>query len=44
MKLCHIIVHRGKETDRWATGADRAVLKEEGKRMTQLFCRVFVLF
>lgn len=31
MKLCHIIVHRGKEIDRWATGADRVVLKEEKK-------------
>lgn len=31
MKLCHIIVHRGKEIDRWATGADREVLKEEKK-------------
>lgn len=37
MKLCHIIVHRGKGMDRWATGADWAVLKEEDKRMTVIF-------
>lgn len=42
MKLCHIIVRRGKEIDRWATGADRVVLKEEGKKDDIYF--VFSLF
>ncbi len=41
MKLCHIVVHRGKAMDRWATGADRAVLKEEEKAWQLFF---FVLF
>lgn len=41
MKLCHIVVHRGKEMDRWATGADKAVLKEEEKAWQLFF---FVLF
>lgn len=43
MKLCHIIVRRGKEIDRWATGADRVVLKEEGKK-DDTFILLFLCF
>ncbi len=41
MKLCHIVVRGGKAMCRWATGADRAVVKEEEKAWQLVF---FVLF
>lgn len=42
MKLCHIIVHRGKEIDRWATGADRVEKKDDDTVILLFLCFILL--